>query len=104
MDITVNDIILSDTLIDLDLRLIIWNLKILRECGLYIVQNIITNQYETLPLKETLQEYQIICVDGKTIIETDNIYKLINTIDEYIKKQEELSIVWSKPKRTTVKK
>lgn len=101
----VNEIIIEDNLIDINNREIIWNLELLRKLGLYIIYNIINNQYEIMFMHDPFLNNFVMCLNGKTKnLTNDNVNKLIEDINNHIVNQETSCKIWSNSKRKPIKR
>ncbi|UVX94903.1 hypothetical protein CsNV_043 [Callinectes sapidus nudivirus] len=100
-----NDIILSDTLIDLETHELLWNIKLVRQLGAHLVFNMVNREYEIVSVRDPIRDFQSINIDGKIVISADNMESIQNSLTEFIDKQSRSNMIWSnaKPKRRTIK-
>lgn len=96
------EIIISDTLINLGMRIVQWDVQVLRHLGLYVILDNTKNEYGVHDATTPFPSYKTLIVDGITRhIRSDNVDSMMAEIMMHIQKQESNdNIIWSFKKRS----
>lgn len=92
-----NEIIVSDTVYSLKERDVEINQRLVREFGLYIIKNKITNEYEFLQVHQSLQPFHVFMTTGTlTKISNENWEYLVRDLNTHINAKDKLKFIRSK--------
>lgn len=96
----VKDIIVEHILTNENVQDVILDIKLVRIAGLHLIWNTLTEEYDTMSVKEPLAQHYAVCTTGLlTNITDNNLEKLLSQINMSMIKKETLSrCPWSQRK------
>ncbi|QBB28642.1 hypothetical protein HgNV_037 [Homarus gammarus nudivirus] len=98
MDNMVNEIIKKTTLLNMDSYEIEINRKFVRQLGIHVVLNMISDNYEFISLEEIVPSTHILCLDSVLKINIENLQDLMCDLDSFISGKDSMQRIYSQRK------